>query len=391
MAFCTNCGQEIPEGTRFCANCGSSIIQSGISTEEKVSDRSIQQNKDETKSEKKQFGPVFGIIALLFALIGFFGDPPALTVIVSIVSMTLAIVALAKNGKLKGVAIVAVVISTASLVITYFFNAYGINSTNEIYSYSDVEYSGIIFSMPSVFNIRESDGSQVSYVSDDEKIVLIFTSTDSKISEEQFKIVSDEMTSKIDEFIANFIEDYECKGTRNTTVDGLPCIECLYSGVINGSDGYAMISIIDDVSSNKLVFVLNLCTDSAKDKSINIYTNLMISAKLLDEKKELLSTVRNTGDNFEDSTSIDGVSPELKAFLDSYETFVDKYIEFMKNYTSDPTNVTKMITEYAEIMDEYADFVEKVDAYDTKRMSYADASYYIEVTSRCTQKILEIY
>lgn len=25
MAFCTNCGSEIPEGTKFCANCGAPV------------------------------------------------------------------------------------------------------------------------------------------------------------------------------------------------------------------------------------------------------------------------------------------------------------------------------------------------------------------------------
>lgn len=389
MAFCTNCGQELHEGESFCAKCGSHIIQSEISTEPEIDVQTIQQNKNKVKGKKKQFGPILGIIALLFALVGFFGDPPALTVIVSIISIVLAVVALIKNEKFKGIAILAVIISTASLVITYFSNVYGLNSTNV--TYSDVEYDGIVFSIPSLFSLKESNASQVSYVSDDDKSVLIFTSTDTKMSEEQFKIGSDEINSSIDNFVDGFVDEYKCEGMRNITVDGLPCIERLYSGKINGNDGCAIISVIGDTSSNKLVFVIHFCTDSVKNESLGIYTNLMISAKLSDEKKAFLSTTRNTGDYSEDSTSIDGVNPELKAFLDSYEKFIDKYVDFMKSYMNDPSNVTKMLTEYTEIMEEYADFIEKVDAYDTKTMSAADASYYIDVTSRCTQKMLEIY
>ena len=81
----------------------------------------------------------------------------------------------------------------------------------------------------------------------------------------------------------------------------------------------------------------------------------------------------------------------LKAFLDSYEEFVDEYLVFMKKYMADPTNAVSMLTEYSEIMGKYADFAEKVDQYDSKEMSTEDAKYYLEVTTRCTQKMLDIY
>ena len=85
-----------------------------------------------------------------------------------------------------------------------------------------------------------------------------------------------------------------------------------------------------------------------------------------------------------------GVDPDLKAFLDSYEDFVDEYVDFMKKYMADPTNVMGMLTEYTDMMTELADFETKLDAYDTNNMSTQDAAYYLEVTTRCTQKMLEI-
>jgi len=84
----------------------------------------------------------------------------------------------------------------------------------------------------------------------------------------------------------------------------------------------------------------------------------------------------------------DGVDPELKAFLDSYEDFVDEYIEFMQKYTANPTDLS-LLAGYADFMQKYADFAEKVDDYDTKDMSAADSAYYIEVTARCSQKMLK--
>ena len=87
----------------------------------------------------------------------------------------------------------------------------------------------------------------------------------------------------------------------------------------------------------------------------------------------------------------DGVDPELKAFLDSYEEFMDEYILFMKKYMNDPGNAVTMLGEYASIMEKYGEFAEAVEKYDEKEMSTADAKYYLEVTNRINQKMLDIY
>ena len=93
----------------------------------------------------------------------------------------------------------------------------------------------------------------------------------------------------------------------------------------------------------------------------------------------------------EEQPANSGVDPDLKAFLDSYETFVDEYVDFMKKYSADPSNALSMLGEYSEMMTKYADFAEKVDKYNSKEMSTEDAKYYLEVTTRCSQKMLDIY
>ena len=87
----------------------------------------------------------------------------------------------------------------------------------------------------------------------------------------------------------------------------------------------------------------------------------------------------------------DGVDPELKAFLDSYEEFMDEYILFMKKYMDDPGNAVTMLGEYASIMEKYGEFAEAVEKYDEREMSTADAKYYLEVTNRINQKMLDLY
>ncbi len=84
------------------------------------------------------------------------------------------------------------------------------------------------------------------------------------------------------------------------------------------------------------------------------------------------------------------VDPDLKAFLDSYEKFMDEYVEFMQKYSANPTDLT-LLTEYADMMEKYSDFAEKIDKYDSDEMSAADAAYYLEVTTRVSQKLLKAY
>ncbi len=83
----------------------------------------------------------------------------------------------------------------------------------------------------------------------------------------------------------------------------------------------------------------------------------------------------------------EGVNPDLKAFLDSYEAFMNEYIEFMSSYDASSSSVT-MLLQYAELMKQYADFAEKVDAYDTDDMSNEDAAYYLEVIARVQANLI---
>lgn len=84
-----------------------------------------------------------------------------------------------------------------------------------------------------------------------------------------------------------------------------------------------------------------------------------------------------------------GVDPDLKAFLDSYEKFVDEYVDFMKKYMANPTDLS-LLGEYTDMLSELSDFETKLNKYDSNNMSTEDAAYYLEVTTRCSQKMLEI-
>lgn len=153
-----------------------------------------------------------------------------------------------------------------------------------------------------------------------------------------------------------------------TIIAMILAVYCLGAGVHQGNRlGYLKIPSESDYAMTNS---MNSDTQSSNSKSNNSNSN---------------------SSNDTSGKSANGVDPELKKFLDSYEAFVDEYVVFMKKYKNDPTNAMATLTEYTSIMQKYNDFADKVNRYDSKSMSTADAKYYLEVTNRCTQKMLEIY
>ena len=83
------------------------------------------------------------------------------------------------------------------------------------------------------------------------------------------------------------------------------------------------------------------------------------------------------------------IRPEVKEFLDSYEVFIDEYAAFMERYANaGDSDLVAMMGDYASFMSRYADFAEKLGAMDESKLTNAELAYYMEVTSRCSQKLL---
>ncbi|MGN0320487.1 MAG: DUF6591 domain-containing protein [Lachnospira sp.] len=86
---------------------------------------------------------------------------------------------------------------------------------------------------------------------------------------------------------------------------------------------------------------------------------------------------------------INGMRPEFKSAMDSYETFYDEYCEFMKTYNQNQTDL-KMIAKYTEIMKKAVDMDEKFKAWDGSDLNNEELKYYIEVQSRVSQKLVDL-
>ena len=284
MAYCRNCGSEIPEGVKFCTNCGSAVdgyfneARSNEFNRTNQSDDVISKKNSKKKDKRyetgfEKFSKFFGVILMFIAIVDYNSDPPILTIILSLAIIIGAIFCLSQKYRLKGFTIIALIIAVFCL------------------------FAGI------------SQGKKIGFLK---------TPTDEEYAEAGYVVEEKNGTPEI-----------QIETTDNSSNNGV------------------------DISS--------------------------------DEKESEPDTESKP------TQTVDGVDPELKAFLDSYEEFMDEYILFMKKYMDDPGNAVTMLGEYASIMEKYGEFAEAVEKYDEKEMSTADAKYYLEVTNRINQKMLDIY
>ena len=86
-------------------------------------------------------------------------------------------------------------------------------------------------------------------------------------------------------------------------------------------------------------------------------------------------------------TPADGISPELKAFLESYEAFMDEYCSFMETYNSSDAAA---LLKYSALMAKYADFTAKAEEWNSREMNDDETLYYVQVMNRVNEKLLKV-
>ena len=106
------------------------------------------------------------------------------------------------------------------------------------------------------------------------------------------------------------------------------------------------------------------------------------------ESTTIETTTKSTTTEKEDAL-VDGMRPEFKAAMDSYETFMTDYVDFMKKFEEDSSNLS-ILADYADYMKKYAEFVEDFEKWDDEEMNTAETAYYIDVQARVSKKLLEV-
>ena len=112
--------------------------------------------------------------------------------------------------------------------------------------------------------------------------------------------------------------------------------------------------------------------------------------------KEDSSTTPSTEPATEPSTEattktnlVNGMRPEFKEAMDSYEAFFDEYCDFMEKYSKNPNDLG-LLSDYADFMSKYFDYMEKLENWEDEDLNDAELRYYTEVTLRIEKRLLSV-
>ena len=86
----------------------------------------------------------------------------------------------------------------------------------------------------------------------------------------------------------------------------------------------------------------------------------------------------------EDLEFAEGVSPEVKEFLTSYEAFVNEYSEFLETY--DQNNFTQQ-TQYLKYLHKYSEIADQAAEFGSTDLSETDKAYYDAVMARAAKRL----
>lgn len=159
-----------------------------------------------------------------------------------------------------------------------------------------------------------------------------------------------------------------------------------------GVDGKSTYVILPSEKDSKWIYISIMVTDNTEYCYDDDFAKMLAAIKKNDENSITETNVSTSSSN--------GVTPELKAFLDEYEAFWDEYVEFYKGYMDSLSSgdYLSMLSGYADMLEKLDEYEEKLDKMEKKldeidedELSAEDYAYYLEVTTRIYLKMLEMY
>lgn len=111
---------------------------------------------------------------------------------------------------------------------------------------------------------------------------------------------------------------------------------------------------------------------------------------LQEAEQEITEAVEQIEEAAEVVETVDasGLRPEFKAAMDTYESFMDEYCAFMEKYMANPTDLS-LLSDYAAYMNDYTDAMAKFDAWESEDLNAEELDYYLEVSLRVSQKLID--
>ena len=104
---------------------------------------------------------------------------------------------------------------------------------------------------------------------------------------------------------------------------------------------------------------------------------------------EAASDPAQRDDPSENAALVDGMRPEFKEAMDSYEAFMNEYCDFMNKYAGSDGTDAGMLNDYANYIDRYAQMVQDFEAWEDDELNAAEEAYYVDVQARVSKRLIE--
>lgn len=207
-------------------------------------------------------------------------------------------------------------------------------------------------------------------------------------------IYDNAMSEVYDTYYAHIVSDgYETAEYKEWSNESSACYQAwsdtnsaIYKSWSDASSRiYGHWSAVSSGFYNENFDVNDILTTFEKEQAAQTNTDVSSSASPTDPITE-----EPLGKETSDS-SIDSIRPEFKEAMDSYESFFDEYIAFMKKYASaDSNDLLSLSDDYANYLTQYAETMSKMQELDNSDLSIEESLYYAKVTTRISQKLLEV-
>lgn len=161
--------------------------------------------------------------------------------------------------------------------------------------------------------------------------------------------------------------------------------------------------LIAIISITTLLISFSACSDSKKTENSTLSNSVedfredikkLKGNSAADESKTAKSDKSFETDKSsesDDDTSDNGIDPEFKATMDSFESFFNDYTEFMEKYdNADYDDLPELMSDYTSYMTKYSETMEKINDIHKDELSAEELAYYIEITGRINAKLFEV-
>lgn len=91
-----------------------------------------------------------------------------------------------------------------------------------------------------------------------------------------------------------------------------------------------------------------------------------------------------------EETTADGLRPEFKQAMDSYESFYNEYVDLLNQYKANPTDFS-ILTKYMSMLSKLEEIDTAFKAWDSSNMTSEELKYYLEVSTRIQKKLVDLF